>query len=70
MERICRDFDPTMARLLNAVIEMFNMLGHALECYRWLLKVADAAAEASSTVVQQPIIAGHEPRTHASWVPP
>ena len=47
MERICRELHPTMARLLNAVIEMFNMLGHALEGDRWLLKVADAAAEAS-----------------------
>ena len=46
-ERISRTFDPQLARMLNAVIEMFNMLGHALNGDQWLLKVADAAAEAS-----------------------
>lgn len=47
LERICRDYQPTLARMMQAAIEMFNTLGHALGGDRWLLKVADSLAEAT-----------------------
>lgn len=44
MEQISRDYDLTIARLLNSMLGMFNMVGLALDGDRWMLKMADAAA--------------------------
>ena len=47
LSRVTAGFLPTVARYLNAVIEMFDAMGRQLDD-RWMLKVADMAAEAST----------------------
>ena len=47
LSRVCVGFLPTVARYLNAVVEMFDAMGRQLDD-RWMLKVADMAAEAST----------------------
>ena len=46
LTRAGRDFKSTVARYTNVVVEMFDMMGKLLDD-RWMLKVADMAAEAS-----------------------
>ena len=47
LARVSAGFLPTIARYLNAMVEMFDAMGRELDD-RWLLKVADMAAEAST----------------------
>ena len=46
LHRVCADFMPTIARFANAMVEMFHPLGQVLS-NRWVIKMADMAAETS-----------------------